>query len=312
MRAGLVIVVIVIVLLLISGSSVFYVLDETEQAIITQFGEPVAGGAITDPGLHVKVPVIQKVNRFDKRWIAWDGDVNQVPTKDKKYIWVDTYARWRIADPLKFFQAVRNERGAQTRLDDIIDGETRNVIASYDLIEAVRSTNRPFEITEELKDITPSGDVVQIRAGRDQLEQEILTRAAAIAPDLGIELVDVRFKRLDYIESVRQKVYERMISERQRIAEQYRSEGQGRSAEIRGQMERELKKIRSEAYRTSQEIIGRADAKATGIYAKAYTRDRELYAFLRTLETWEKTLSDDTRLVLTTDSDLLKYLKKSR
>ncbi|RMG48729.1 MAG: protease modulator HflC [Acidobacteria bacterium] len=295
--------------LLVTLASATFVVDETEQVIVTQFGKPV-GKPITEPGLWFKVPFIQKVNRFDKRWIAWDGDANQIPTKDKKYIWVDTYARWRIKDPLKFFQAVRNQQGAQTRLDDIIDGQTRNVIAAYDLIEAVRSSNRPFEVSQEITTTNPAQETVRIEAGRAALEQEILERAAKITPAYGIELVDVRFKRIDYVESVRRKVYERMISERNRIAEQYRSEGQGKSAEIRGQMERELRKIRSEAYKTSQEIMGKADAEATRIYAAAYSRDREFYAFMRSLEAWQKALGRDTRLILSTDTDFLRHLKK--
>ncbi|MDH3284305.1 MAG: protease modulator HflC [Acidobacteriota bacterium] len=302
--------IVALALIFLAGNTL-YIVHEPEQVIITQFGKP-QGKPRTDPNIYVKVPFIQKVNRFDKRWLAWDGDPNQVPTKDKKYIWVDCYARWRIADPLKYFQVVRNETLAQSRLDDIIDGETRNVIASYDLIEVVRATNRTFEVTEELKGLVQTEVGAQIKTGRDQLAREILERAAAITPDFGIELVDVRFKRINYIESVQKKVYERMIAERKRIAEQYRSEGQGKSAEIRGQMERELKKIRSEAYRTAQELRGKADGESTRIYAEAYNRDPSFYAFTRSLQAWEKSLTSDTQMVLTTDAEFLRYMKQPR
>lgn len=292
-------------------SSAAFVIDETEQAFVTRFGRPV-GKAIQSPGLYWKVPFVDRVHRFERRWLEWDGDANQLPTKDKKYIWVDTYARWRIFDPLRFFQKVRDERGAQSRLDDIIDGETRNAIASYDLIEVVRSSNRPFAVSEELRGIIQTGELPQIHVGRDAIAREILEKASAITPDFGIELVDVRFKRIDYVESVRKKVYERMIAERRRIAAQYRSEGQGRAAEISGQRERELRRIRSEAYRKVQEIKGKADAEATHVYAEAYQRDPELYAFVETMETWKTALDGNTRLLLTTESDLFRYLKKVR
>jgi len=303
--------IVVVVLVLLGLWSSVYVVPETEQVIITQFGEPVRG-PITDAGLHFKIPFIWKVNRFDKRWLEWDGDANQIPTLDKKYIWVDTYARWRIADPLLFFQRVRDERGAQSRLDDVIDGATRNAVASHDLIEVVRSSSRPFEVTAELKGITPGEEAVKIKVGREKIAQEILEKASKITPEYGIELVDVRFKRIDYIESVRRKVYERMISERKRIAARYRSEGQGKSAEIRGQMERKLREIRSEAYRKAEEIRGKADAEATKIYAEAYNKDPEFYAFLKTLETWEKALGPDASLILSTDSDVFRYLKRAK
>jgi len=293
------------------AASSIYTVDETEQVIITQFGEPL-GDAITEPGIKIKVPFIHRVNRFDKRWIAWDGDPNEVPTKDKKYIHVDCYARWRISDPLKYFEVVQGAQVvAQSRLDDVIDGETRNVIASYHLIEVVRESNRDFEVSEEVKDLVQTEESVEIEVGRARLAAEILERAATITPSFGIELVDVRFKRVNYIASVRQKAYERMISERQRIAEQSRSEGLGRSAEIRGQMERELKKITSEAYRQSEEIRGKADAEATRVYAEAYNQDPDFYGFLRTLETWETGFAADTRLLLTTDTEFLRYLNSS-
>jgi len=298
-----------VVLVLVLFSSV-YTVSETEQCIITQFGRPI-GEVIDTPGLHAKVPVIQVVHRFDKRWLEFDGDTNEIPTKDKKYIWVDTYARWRIADALRFYQAVYDERGGQSRLDDIVDGETRNGIASYDLIEVVRSTNRDFQLTEELEGIT-SEEVTSIGTGRDKIAQQILERASAITPEFGVELVDVRFKRLNYTESVQQAVFQRMIAERKRIAERSRSEGQGRAAEIRGQKERDVLAATSVGYRTAEELKGKADAKATEVYAAAYGRDPDFYQFLKSMETLEAALDRDATAILSTDSELLKYLKGPR
>jgi membrane protease subunit HflC len=285
-----------------------YTVSETEQVILTQFGKPV-GGLISRPGLHLKLPLIQVVNRFDKRWLEFDGDANEIPTKDKKYIWVDTYARWRIADPLRFFQAVRDERGGQSRLDDIVDGETRNAIASFDLIELVRSTNRPFQRTEELEGIGAAEAMATVETGRQKIAQIILEKAARITPQFGIELVDVRFKRINYVDTVQQKVFERMISERQRIAERSRSEGQGRAAEILGQKQRDVLAASSAGYKTAQEIKGAADAKATAIYARAYGRDPEFYQFLKTLETLNTSLDDSAWIIMTTDAEILRYLK---
>lgn len=295
----------------IVAMSSFYTVHQTEQAIITQFGEPV-GNAITEPGLHFKLPWIQKVLRFDKRWLPWDGDANQIPTKDKKFIWVDTYARWRIADPLAFYKAVRDERQAQSRLDDIIDGETRNAVASYNLIEIVRSTDREFEVTEELAGFMEETASQTISSGRDAITRSILDRASQVTPSFGIELVDVQFKRINYTEEVRESVYQRMISERNRIAERSRSEGQGRSAEIRGQKERDLQEITSEAFKTAEETRGRADAEATGIYAAAYSKDPDFYQFLKTLETYRSSLGEDVTLLLSSDSEFLSFLNRSR
>ena len=285
-----------------------YTVSETEQAILTQFGEPV-GGPVTAAGLHFRVPLVRLVHRFDKRWLEFEGSPNQIPTKDKKYIWVETYARWRIADPLRFFQAVQDERGGQSRLDDIVDGQTRNAVASFDLIELVRSSNRPFQVTEELEGIGSAEAMAKIASGRDQIAQIVLKKAAEITPQFGIELEDVRFKRINYVETVQQKVFERMVSERRRIAERSRSEGQGRAAEIRGQKERDMLAASSMGYRTAQEKKGEADAKATAIYARAYGRDAEFYQFLKTLETLGSGMDDKTWLILSTDSELLKYLK---
>lgn len=288
-----------------------YVVSETNQVIITQFGEPI-GEAITAAGLHVKAPFIQIANKFEKRWLEWDGDANQIPTKDKKYIWVDTYARWRVSNPLVFFQRVRDERGAQSRLDDIIDGETRNAVANFNLIEIARSTNREFEMTEEVEILEAREAIEKIETGREKIAQIILENASKIMPEFGIELKDVRIKRVNYVEEVQRKVFERMIAERQRIAAKYRSEGDGNSAEIRGQKEKELKRITSEAYRKSQEIKGKADAEAVSIYARAYNLDPEFYQFMKTLETYRTTMDKDTWLLLSTDNEFFRYLKSSR
>ncbi len=309
MKASLIAGIVLAVVALIILSSAIYVIDETEQAIILQFGEPI-GEPITEAGLHIKLPFIQTVKRFDKRILEWDGDENQIPTSDKKYIWVDTFARWRIADPLKFYQSVGNERNAQSRLDDIIDSATRNFISENLLIEAVRNSNREFKTTlEEQVSFGLEVSEVEIKKGRDKITQLIRNKAAETVPQYGIELLDVRIKRINYIEDVRQKVYERMISERKRIAEKFRSEGLGRKAEIDGQREKELQAITSEAYRKAQEIKGKADAEATRIYAEAYNRDPEFYSFLQTLESYKTTMKNNTTLLISTDSEFLKFLK---
>jgi membrane protease subunit HflC len=312
MKTGLIVVIGIVVLLgvLVVGG-VFFVVSETEQVVITQFGEP-KGDPVITPGLKVKLPFIQKANYFDKRFLEWDGDPNEVPTRDKRFIHVDTYARWRITDPLKYFQRLRSEGGAQSRLDDILDGETRNVIANHDLIEVVRSSNRAFEISEDSTGGAADEAGATIRSGRAKLEEEVLLAAQTRTEDLGIEILDFRFKRLNYVEQVRQEVYARMISERQRIAEQFRSEGGGEAARITGEKERELQQITSEAYREAQGIKGRADAEAADIYAAAYTRDPEFYRFLKTMEVLKETLDSNTVLVLSTDSEFLRYLGNSR
>jgi len=299
-----------IVLLGISGA--FYTVKEYDQVIITQFGKPV-GDPITSPGLKFKIPFVQKVNRFEKRFLEWDGDPNQLPTKDKRFIWVDTYARWRITDPLLFFQRLRDERGAQTRLDDILDGETRNAIAKYDVLEVVRSTNREAQRTEsEAEDeVTLS----TIEAGRGDIRDEILRIAQSRTGDLGIEILDIQFKRINYVEEVQRKVYERMIAERKRIADRFRSEGEGEASRIYGEKERELLRIQSGAYKTAEEIKGHADASATNIYAAAYDRTpaaREFYEFLKTMESYEATIDKGTTLVLSTDADFYRFLKSSQ
>ncbi len=308
MRLGLGLVAVAAVVVTLFASA--YTLDETEQAVITRFGEP-KGGAVTSPGLHFKAPFIDRVNRFDKRWHPWRGDANQIPTRDKKYIWVDTYARWRITDPLQFFQRMRDERNAHSRLSDIIDGETRNVVASYPLIEAVRESNRNFEDEEYAEASDRQEALEKVAVGRDKLTRQILERAAGVVTDFGIELVDVQIRRINYVDEVQIKVFDRMISERRRIAERSRSEGMGRSAEIRGQMERELKTIRSEAYRQAQDIQGKADAQASRIYADAFGRDAEFYQYLRTLEAYSQGVDRNTSFILGTDTDFYRYLRSS-
>ncbi|HXK61385.1 MAG TPA: protease modulator HflC [Acidobacteriota bacterium] len=295
--------------LLILLSSATYTVGEAEQVIITQFGEPV-GDPITSPGLHFKVPFVQKANYFDKRFLEWNGDPNQVPTKDKRFIWVDTYARWRITDPLRFFQRLRDERGAQSRLDDILDGETRNAVARHNLVEVVRSTNRTPE-QPEAESEEETSILERIETGRESITKEILQRASERASGLGIELMDFRLKRINYVEEVQKDVFARMIAERNRVAQRYRSEGEGEAARIRGERERELQKIQSEAYRTAQELRGKADAEAAEIYAEAYSRDAGFYAFMKSMETYERTVDPKSVLILTTDSELLRYLRNA-
>lgn len=299
---------IVVVIVIFNG---FYTLDERQQVIITQFGDPV-GGPITDAGLHMKIPFIQKVHFFEKRILEWDGDPKQIPTSDKRYIWLDTFSRWQIVDPLKFYQTVRNESFAHGRLDDIISGTTRDIISSNSLIEIVRNTDRNLNFTEEFEESYISGVLEEtIDLGRSKIADQIFQQAAKLALEYGIRLIDVRVKRINYNQEVGQKVFERMISERQKIAAKYRSEGQGNSAEILGKMKRELDQIESEAYKTAQEIIGRADAEAIRIYANAYNRDPGFYEFIKTLETYEVTIDEKNTLIMTTDSDYYKFIKEA-
>jgi modulator of FtsH protease HflC len=296
----------------IAISGAFYIVSEPEQVILTQFGKPV-GDPVSTPGLKFKLPFVQKVHRFDKRFLEWDGDANELPTKDKRFIWVDTYARWRISDPLLFFQRLRDERGAQTRLDDILDGETRNAIANHDLVEVIRNTNRQPDAS--LFGADESTLLAHVDTGRAKIQSVVLAAAKERVTDLGIEILDVRFKRINYVEEVRRKVYDRMIAERGRIADRFRSEGQGEALRIRGAKEKDLKQIQSEAYRTAQDTIGQADAEATRIFAGAYDRSaetRSFYEFLRTMEAYSKTLDAETTLLLATDNDFTKYLESSR
>ncbi len=308
--------IIAIIALAVIGIAVvggaFFIVDETKQAVITQLGKPV-GSPITSAGLHVKVPFLQKANYFERRFLSWNGEPNQIPTQDKRFIWVDTYARWRISDPLLFFQRLRDERRAITRLDDILDGETRNIIAKYPLIEIVRSSDIAIDqAAGDPEGIKSQEAMTSITQGRERLSRQILEAGSARVADLGIELLDFRFKRITYVEEVRKEVYARMISERQRIAEQYRSEGAGEAARIAGKREREYKLITSDAYRKAKEIRGAADAEAANIYAAAYGKDPDFYAFYRSLDAYEKSIGEKTTLVLTTDSDFLTFLKREK
>jgi len=298
---------------IISGA--LYVIPETKQVIITQFGDPV-GDPITEAGLHFKTPFIQEKNMIEKRILEWDGRPNEMPTKDKTYIIVDTFARWKIKDAKQYFLRLQNERRAQSRLDDILGSETRNAIARHNLIEVIRTTkDRKPNLEATLKTASGSGDfgvLYPISKGRAKIENEIFQAAEVKLQDFGIELLDIRFKRINYNETVRKRIYERMISERQQIAEQFRSEGAGEAAKIAGKKERDLLKIESEAYKTVQEVRGKADAEATEIYAKAYNQSRsavDYYEFVKTLETYEKMMSEETTMILSTDSDLFKFMK---
>ena len=306
-----VIALIVATALFVTLSSALYTVKETEQVVITQFGKPV-GSPISKPGLHVKMPFIQTVYAFERRFLEWEGDPNQIPTEDKRFIWVDSYARWRITDPLLFFQRLRDERGAQSRLDDILDGETRNTIAKHELIDLVRSTNRPFVVSADVAELSNPEAAEKVTFGREKLAAEVLTNARRRTLDLGIEVLDFRFKRVNYVDEVRKEVFARMISERKRIAERYRSEGEGEAARIAGEKERELRVVESEAYRQAQEIRGKADAAAADIYAAAYNRDPEFYRFLKSMGTLKEGLDAETVLVLSTDTELLRYLGAAR
>jgi membrane protease subunit HflC len=301
-------------LLLVGLFSISYTVSETEQVILTQFGKPV-GEPITDAGLHFKMPWIQEVNRVEKRILDWDGRPNEMPTKDKTYIVVDTFGRWKIQDAKQFFLRLRDERSAQSRLDDILGSETRNAIAKHELIELVRTTKDRQPIRDETIADAPGniGILYPIDKGRAKIEQEIFTKAASKLTDFGIELLDVRFKRINYNDSVVQRIYDRMISERQQIAERFRSEGAGEAAKIMGKKEKDLLEIESESYKQVQTIRGAADAKATEIYAQAYNQSEEsvaFYEFVKTMETYEQMLDRDSTLIMTTDSDIFKFLKR--
>ncbi len=303
----LALVIIFIIVILIAQST--YIVKETEQVVITQFGKPI-GEAIITPGLKLKMPFVQKANYFEKRYMEWDGDPNQVPTKDKKFIFVDAYARWQIVDPLQFFKRLTNERGAQSRLDDILDGETRDYIANHNLEEIVRTSNRvPIpsgSIGEEVGDTLSN-----IMVGREKIQDMILESANNKVSDLGIAILDFRVKRINYVEDVRTQVYERMKSERYRIADKFRAEGQGEASKINGEKEKDLKTIQSVAFRKAEEIMGKADARATSIYAGAYNQSaasKNLYSFVKSMETLEQTFDTTTTVILSTKSELYKYL----
>ena len=304
----LLIVGLVLIILLASGA---YRLDEKEKAIITQFGK-IVGEPVTAPGLHFKVPFIQDVTFFEKRIMEWSGDATQIPTKDKRFIWVDSTARWVIDDPKLYFTSVRIEREAQSRLDDILNSAMKEVISSLDLIESVRSSNREFVFVDDMMGATDEmteAKLTEITVGRHKIGERVKVIASDKLERMGIKLVDIRLRRINYVESVRTKVYDRMISERNRMAEFFRSEGEGRRMEIEGQKEKELKKILSGAYKEAEEIRGRADAEATRIYAEAYNADPEFYGFLKTLEGYKNTVGAGTDLILSTDSDYFRFLK---
>ena len=304
--------IIILAITILIVANMFFILGEREQAIITQFGDPV-GGAIVDAGLHFKIPFIQKVHKFDKRILEWDGQKKQIPTADKRYIWVDNFSRWKILDPLTFYQTVRNETYAQSRLDDIISGTTRDVISSNTLIEIVRNSNRKMKFSAEYqanKDSTLTEEKIQM--GRSKIAAMVFDTAKIKVREYGIELIDVKIKRVNYVQEVRGKVYERMISERNKIAAKYRSEGEGRAAEILGRMQKELQIIQSGAYKTAEGIKGKADAEAIKVYANAYNRDPQFFEFLKTMESYKSTIKDKNILIMTTDSDFYKYLKRTK
>lgn len=311
MRLKLIITGVIAFFLLLCFMLSTFTVKEYEQVIITQFGRPI-GKAITTPGIKFKVPFIQTANFFEKRFMEWNGDPNQVPTKDKKFIFVDTYARWQITDPLQFFKRLTNERGAQSRLDDILDGETRNFVAKNNIEELVRSSNRKPELDSIGEVLGDSLALVMV--GRDKMQHMILASANKQAKELGITILDFRFKRINYVKEVQTQVYERMKSERFRIADKFRSEGQGEASKINGEKDRELKNIQSAAFKRAEEIKGKADATAAAIYASAYNKSsqsKSLYSFLKTMETLDKTFTDKTSLILSTNSEIYKYLKKA-
>ncbi|MEM8960249.1 MAG: protease modulator HflC [Acidobacteriota bacterium] len=310
-----------LIIALAAVSASVFVVNEYEQIVVTRFGKVVDRNpspeqeAVLEPGLNFKVPFVDQVNRFEKRFLEWDGKVTQVPTKEKRFILVDTYARWRISDAVLFYKRLKDERGAQRRLDGILDGETRDSIARHDLVELVRTSNRKPQYDEAQLAEEETTELEPIQIGRDAIRDEILRNAQLRVADLGIEILDVQFKRINYVREVQETVFDRMIAERRRIADRFRSEGEGEASRIRGDKERELKSISSDAFRRAQEIIGLADAEATTIYAEAYDQSsasRDLYAFLKSLETYRQTVSDDTVMVLSTDSELYGYLRSSR
>jgi membrane protease subunit HflC len=304
---GIIYGLIIIIIFFLMGA--VYVVDETEQVVVTRFGEAI-GKPKTTPGLYFKLPIIDTTTYFPKNLLEWDGDPGQIPTLDKTFIWVDTFARWKIVDPLKFFETVNNVYGGLGRLDDIIDPAVRNFITSYPLIETVRMTNRELDIREagidEIKEISPLGEV---KTGRAEITKGIMDQAQPKLAKFGIELVDVKIKRLNYVEEVRRSVYQRMIAERKQIAEKFRSEGRGEARKIEGDREKEMKRITSGAYRKAQEIKGKADAVATKVYAQAYGQDPDFYSFINTLDIYKKALDKDSTLILSTDSEFFKYLK---
>ncbi|MBW2004878.1 MAG: protease modulator HflC [Deltaproteobacteria bacterium] len=304
---GIIYGVIIIIILFLLGA--FYVVDETEQVVVTRFGEAIGKPKMT-PGLYFKLPLIDTTNYFPKNLLEWDGDPGQIPTLDKTFIWVDTFARWKIVDPLKFFETVNNTVAGLGRLDDIIDPAVRNFITSYPLIETVRMTNRELDTFEAgIDEVQEKRALGEVKTGRAEITKGIMEQAQPKLAKFGIELVDVKIKRLNYVEEVRRSVYGRMVAERKQIAEKFRSEGKGEARKIEGDKEKEMKRITSGAYRTAQEIKGKADAEATKIYAHAYGQDPDFYSFVNTLDIYKKALDKDSTLILSTDSEFFKYLK---
>ncbi len=311
MKALQTILIAVAIVAFLGISGVFYTVGEYEQVVITQFGKPV--GSVSDAGLHFKIPFIQKITRYEKRILRWDGDPREVPTRDKRFIWVDATARWKIVDPLRFLQSIGTYDQAYAKLDDILDSVVKDHVSANPLVELVRSTDlieaqdgEERDASSVLVDKEVKGKIVR---GRETITRAILEEASKAMPQFGMELVDVRLKRLDYVEKVREKVYERMISERKRKAAQFRSEGEGKKAEIIGQMEKELKSITSQAFKTAEEIKGKADAEAAGIYGRAYNQDPEFYAFYKTLETYKESAFENSTIIIGTDSDYYNVLK---
>jgi len=304
MKNGFLVVIVLAVLLF--GQDAFYTVNEAEQVVITQFGDPVR--TVTDAGLNFKLPFVQNVNRFEKRILKWDGDPNQIPTKDMRFIWVNTTARWRITDPLVFYRTVFNIQGGISRLDNILDSVVRDAVSSHLLAELVRGSDYKADAGEAFE-VDGKEIGVDEMIGRETILRDVLARASSSTPAYGIELVDIQIKRINYVEQVRQRVYERMINERKQVAARYRSEGEGERANILGEMDLQLQQIRSEAHRKVLETRGNADARAASIYAEAYNQDKELYAFLRTMESYQKTLTKNGKLVISADSDYFKYLR---
>jgi membrane protease subunit HflC len=302
--------IILIIILVVAAVLIYnaaYIVDETEQAVVTQFGR-IIGEPKMDPGLKFKLPFIQNANYFAKNLLDWDGDAGQIPTLDKTFIWVDTFARWKIIDPIKFFQTVNNRFNAIGKLNDISDPSVRNAITSHSLIEAVRKSNREMD-TADVGQAESARVSVAIVTGREKITERILLQAQPKLAPFGIELVDIKIKRINYVEQVRKSVYGRMVAERNQIAEKFRSEGQGEAQKILGEKERDLQQITSAAYRVAQEIKGKADAEATIIYAESYGADPDFYSFVQTLEIYGDSLNDTNTLILSTDSEFLKYLK---
>ncbi len=304
MKNGLLVVIILAAILI--GQDAFYTVNEAEQVVVTQFGDPVS--TVTDSGLKFKLPFVQKVNRFEKRILKWDGDPNQIPTKDMRFIWVNTTARWRISDPLVFYRTVANIQGGLSRLDNILDSVVRDAVSGHLLAELVRGSDYKAD-ADEAFEVDGEEIGVDDMIGRETIIRDVLERASSSTPAYGIELVDIQIKRINYVEQVRQRVYERMINERKQVAARYRSEGEGEKANILGEMDLQLQQIRSDAHRRVLEIRGGADAQAAAIYAEAYNQDQELYSFLRTMESYQKTLTKNGKLVISADSDYYKYLR---